>query len=80
LIYKQDGYGGSVFENLLNHLDNLAQENGTKYLKITFETITDIPTRDMYKAQAAKYGFKISYKKSPISSSGAPALDIIWTK
>jgi hypothetical protein len=80
LIYKQDGYGGSVFENLLNHLDNVAKENGTKSLKITFETITDVPTREFYKKQAAKYGFKISYLKSPISSSGVPALDIIWTK
>ncbi len=80
LIYKQDGYTGSVFENLLNHLDDLGKEHGTKSLRITFETITDVATRDFYKAQAAKYGFKISYKLSPVSSKAAPALDIIWTK
>ena len=80
LIYRQEGYTGKVFQNLTNHLDVIAKANNAQSQKIIFETITDVATKDMYTKQAAIYGFKISYKQSPISAPGFPAQDIIWTK
>ncbi|MCF2875586.1 hypothetical protein L1265_12780, partial [Tenacibaculum sp. Cn5-1] len=76
LIYKQEGYSGKVLENFLEKINEFSSKAGTKSQRITFETVLDEPTINMYRTQAKKYG----YSFSTIFNEITQVMDVIWTK
>ncbi|TCP24242.1 RHS repeat-associated protein [Tenacibaculum skagerrakense] len=76
LIFREEGYGGKVLKNFLDEINKASAKLGSKSQKITFETVLDNETVEMYRKQAKIYGYEFSTTFNEITQ----AIDVIWTK